>query len=139
MFVLDTNVVSEFMRPAPDAAVVAWVSPQPLPILYTTSVTQAEILYGLRLLPQGRRRERLEAAAGQMFAEDFAGRILPFDQRAAAHYARIVAERRRQGSPVSQFDAQIAAIVLAAGATLVTANVRDFEGCGVKLVNPWRK
>ncbi len=71
MIVLDTNVVSELMRPAPDASVVAWVSAQPLPVLYTMSVTQAEILYGLRLLPEGRRRARLESAAEQMFAEDF--------------------------------------------------------------------
>lgn len=139
MFVLDTNVVSELMRPAPDAAVVAWVSAQPLPILYTTNVSQAEILYGLRLLPEGRRRARLEAAAEQMFAVDFAERILPFDQRAAGHYARIAAERRHRGSPISQFDAQIAAIVLTAGATLATANVRDFANCSVKLVDPWRE
>lgn len=138
MFVLDTNVVSELMRPAPAASVVAWVSAQPLPILYTTSVTQAEILYGLRLLPDGRRRVRLESAAEQMFAEDFADRILPFDRRAAIHYARVAAERRRRGAPISQFDAQIAAITLAAGATLATANVRDFDNCGVKLVNPWK-
>lgn len=139
MFILDTNVVSELMRPAPDQAVVAWVSARPLPILYTTSVTQAEILLGLRLLPAGQRRARLESAAEQMFEEDFAGRILPFDQRAAGHFARIAADRRQQGSPISQFDAQIAAIAATAGAALATANVRDFSGCGLRLVNPWQK
>lgn len=138
MILLDTNVVSELMRPAPSARVVAWVSRQPGGSLYTTSVTQAEILYGVRLLPAGRRRRALETAVQALFREDFASRVLAFDGGAAPSYAQIAADRRRSGRPISQLDAQIAAIARAAGATLATRNTGDFEGCGVSLVNPWR-
>ena len=138
MIILDTNVLSELMRAKPAAAVVAWIAEQPTAGLYTTAVTQAEILHGLMLLPPGRRRRALEAAASAMFAEDFEGRILGFDSDAAAPYARIAAERRRAGRPISHFDAQIAAIAQSAGAGVATRNVADFDGCGVRVVNPWQ-
>lgn len=138
MIILDTNVLSELMKPKPAAPVVEWVAEHPTAALYTTAVTQAEILHGLMLLPPGRRRRALEAAASSMFAEDFEGRILGFGADAAAPYARIASERRREGRPISHFDAQIAAIARSTGASVATRNVDDFDGCGVRVVNPWR-
>ena len=137
MIVVDTNVLSELMRPAPAARVVAWMASQPALSLYTTSITQAEILHGVMLLPSGRRRDAFEAAANEMFREDFGGRVLSFNGEAALPYAMIAADRRRAGRPISQFDTQIAAIAHCRGATIATRNVTDFENCGVVLVNPW--
>lgn len=137
MIVLDTNVLSELMRPEPEPAVVEWVGFQPPLGVFTTSVTQAEILHGVLLLPDGRRRRQLEEAARAMFEEDFAGRVLPFGSHDAGAYARIATRRQRDGRPISQFDAQIAAIARSTGATIATRNVADFDGCGVDVVNPW--
>ncbi len=137
MIVLDTNVLSELMRERPETAVLRWMAEQPPSSLFLTSVTQAEILHGLALLPAGHRRTALSDAAGAMFREDFAGRILPFGTEAAPLYALIAAERSRAGQPISQFDAQIAAVTRSAGASLATRNVRDFHGCGIKLIDPW--
>jgi len=89
------------------------------------------------LLPRGARRDALEAAADAMFAEEFEGRVLPFGSEAARPYAEIAADRRRAGRPISQFDAQIAAIARVAEATIATRSVADFAGCGARLVNPW--
>ena len=138
MIVLDTNVLSELMRSQPAAAVFAWVAAQPRAVLYTTSVNKAEILYGIAALPDGRRRAGLAAAAEAMFTDDFAGRVLPFDEEAAVHYAEIVAARRREGRPIEAFDAQIAATARVADAELATRDVGDFAGCGLTLVNPWK-
>lgn len=134
---LDTHVLSELLRPAPDAAVLAWFAGQHDDALFVSCVTQAEMLLGLRLLPEDRRRTELEAALQAMFDEDFAGRLLPFDSPAATAYAQIVASRRAAGRPISQSDAQIAAIALVRDAAVVTRNVYDFEGCGIEVVNPW--
>lgn len=136
---LDTNVLSELLTPAPDSAVLAWFAAQHPDTLYVSSVTQAEMLLGARLLPAGKRRNALEAALRAMFAEDFAGRILPFDSAAAPIYAELVAARRSAGRPISQFDAQIAAIALCSALRLATRNVRDFEDCGVELIDPWQE
>jgi len=135
---LDTNVLSELLRAAPDAAVVAWTAAQPLESLFVSSVTQAEMLLGARLLPAGKRRQSLEMALSAMFAEDFARRILPFDSAAVPDYVDVVYNRRMAGRPISQFDAQIAAIALHHGKWLATRNSSDFEGCGLELVDPWR-
>ena len=137
MIVLDTNVLSELMRPAPSEAVLRWVGGQPAASLFTTTVTQAEILFGLALLPEGRRRSDLLMAAEQMFVEDFAGRVLPFDAMAATAFAPIAAGRRQKGRPTGAFDAQIAAIASSRGAALATRNVADFMDCGLPIVNPW--
>lgn len=137
MIVFDTNVLSELMRPAPDPRVTRWVERQPAAACYITSITQAEILHGIARLPKGRRRLALETAARAMFAEDFAARVLPFGSDAAVAYAAVAVARERAGHPISQFDAQIAAIVRTHGAQLATRNVTDFEGCGISVVNPW--
>jgi toxin FitB len=135
--VLDTNVLSELLRAAPAPAVLAWVAAQPDEGVYVTAVTQAEMMLGVRLLPPGKRRTALESAVGAMFAEEFARRILPFDEAAVPPYVSIVASRRAAGRPISQFDAQIAAIAADRGYALATRNTGDFEGAGVELVNPW--
>jgi toxin FitB len=101
-------------------------------------VTEAEMRFGMALLPDGKRRDQLVEAVEGLLTADFAGRILPFDSAAAFFYARIAADRRRAGRPISQFDAQIASIARSRAATLATRNVSDFAGCGVQLVNPWR-
>lgn len=137
MIVLDTNVISELMRAEPNNAVLEWLTRQPIAGLFTTTITQAEILYGLALLPEGKRRDGLRDAAYAMFEEDFAGRILPFDTDAALAYSDIAAERRLDGQPISQFDAQIAGITRSRGAGLATRNVRDFVNCDIMIVDPW--
>jgi predicted nucleic acid-binding protein len=137
VIILDTNVISELMRPQPHPAVVTWIAAHPNTQLYTTSVNKAEILYGIAALPEGRRRAALIAAAEAMFAEDLADRVLPFNDVAADHYAEIVTARRRAGRPTEAFDALIAATALAAGADLATRDVSGFENLGLTLINPW--
>jgi toxin FitB len=139
MILLDTNVLSELMRPVPSAAVESWMSDQPVAGIFISSITEAELRYGLALLPDGQRQRRLVAQAEAMLAEDFAGRILPFDSPAASAYARIAAARRLSGRPISQADAQIAAVAASRGASLATRNVADFVDCGVEVVDPWNK
>ena len=137
MIVLDTNVVSELMNLEASPVVLAWVGSRDRLELHTTSVTQAEVLDGVLALPAGRRRRAIEGAAEAMFKEDFAGRILGFDSNCARPYAQLVNDRKRRGRPISQLDAQIAAIARAADATLATRNVKDFEHCGIRVINPW--
>lgn len=138
MIILDTNVISELLTPSPNTLVIEWLSAQPPMSVFTTAVTEAEILYGLRLSPEGRRRHDLEEAIAPIFGEDLAGRVLPFDRDAADLYATIATDRRRAGRPISQFDAQIAAIALSRGASVATRNVPDFAGIGLVIVNPWK-
>lgn len=137
MILLDTSILSELMRPFPKPAVERWVGAQPAAGVFISAITEAELRYGLALLPDGQRRRRLMAQAEAMLAEDFAGRILPFDSAAAEAYASIAAARRLAGRPISQADAQIAAIAASRGAAIATRNIMDFEGCGPEVVNPW--
>jgi len=137
MIVLDTNVISELMRREPDAKVMAGIAEQPIAGVFTTTLAQAEIFYGLALLPEGRRRDELIAAARPMFDVDLTGRLLPFDTDAALAYPDIAARRRLTSQPIGQIDAQIAAIVRSRGARLATRNRRDFADCGITVVNPW--
>ncbi len=137
MIVLDTNIISELMRPQPNPAVVAWVAAQPRSSLYTTSVSEAELFYGICAMPEGRRRSGLAAGAEALFAEEFAGRVLPFSGAAARRYVDIVITRRQAGKPIEAFDALIAATALVAGAAVATRDVGGFEGCGLTLINPW--
>ena len=105
--------------------------------LFTTTITEAEIYYGLAMLPQGKRRRLLESAVGPIFAQDLAGRVLPFDSPAAREFADIAATRRRAGRPISEADARIAAIVRSRGATLATHNADDFSDCELRVIDPW--
>lgn len=139
MIVLDTNVLSEAMSASPAPVVLQWLSSQARDQLFTTAISMAEILQGIELLPFGKRRAGLLATAQSMFAELFAGHILSFHEEAARAFAPIAVNRRRHGHPVSLFDAQIAAIAHSHGAVLATRNTADFEGCGIKLINPWQE
>ena len=137
MIVLDTNVVSELMLPSPAAQVVEWVSQQTGPTLYFTTISEAELRYGVAILPAGRRRDGLLAGIEGMLREDFAGRIIPFDREAALAYGTIAAARRATGHPINHADCQIAAIARSVGAAVATRNEVDFDGCGIDVINPW--
>lgn len=137
MIVLDTNVLSEALKPLPSVTVLHWLGAQEPASVFTTTITQAEILYGIETLPPGKRRVRLLAAVEKMFAAEFAGRILPFDEDAARAFAGIVAARDSAGRPISQFDAMIAAIARSHRAAVATRNIADFQHCGINVVNPW--
>ena len=137
MVVLDTNVLSEVLKVSPDGRVLAWLKDQPRPSLFTTTVTRGELLYGIRLLPDGKRRRALWEAALAIFNEDFAERVLSFDNDAADAYAEVGAARRAAGRPISQFDAMIAGMARSRGASVATRNAKDFEGCGIDVVDPW--
>jgi predicted nucleic acid-binding protein len=138
VLILDTNVLSEIMGPRPAPEVAAWLARQPDDLLFTTAISQAEILSGLAIMAEGRRRSELEAAARGIFTEDFEGRILPFDTDATAAYAKIVALRRRTGRATAPLDLMIAAVALSHNASVVTRDTKGFEGCGVPFVNPWQ-
>ena len=138
MFVLDTNVLSEALKPVPSDTVLAWMAAEIPSSVFTTTITLAEVLYGVEALPPGKRRTRLLLAIEKMFAEEFAGRILPFDEDAARMFAGIVASREAAGRPISQFDAMIAAIARSHRAAVATRNTADFERCGIPVVDPWK-
>ncbi len=138
MVILDTNVVSEMLRPAPDPAVICWLAGQDGGRVYLTAITEAELRFGVALIPAGRRRDVIAAAVDAIMREDFLGRILPFNSAAAAAYASIATDRWKMGRPISQSDAQIAAIARVHEATVATRNVPDFENCGVEIIDPWR-
>ena len=137
MIVIDTNVVSELMRATPDPTVLAWFAGHAADSLFLTAVSEAELRTGAAILPAGQRRDRLVGAIDAMIEQDFAGRILPFDSSAACCYAEIAAARRGAGKPIMDADCQIAAISSAYGAAIATRNVKDFEGCGIDIINPW--
>ncbi len=137
MIVLDTNVVSELMRPKPASTVLAWLQGQPGNDLYTTAITVAEIRYGIARLPSGRRRHALGQAAGEVFAA-FPDQVLSFDLAAADAYADVVATRDRLGVPIDGFDAQIAAICRTRAAVLATRNTKDFVDTGIRIIDPWQ-
>jgi toxin FitB len=125
------------MKASPATRVVKWLASHAQSKIFTTSVTQAEIFFGLETMPPGRRREALYNAAATMFKERFAGRVLVFDGDASHIFATIAAERRRAGQPIGQFDCQIAAIARLHGAAIATRDLRDFADCGVELIDPW--
>ena len=137
MIVLDTNVVSELMRAEPDSAVEVWVARRPASTLYFSAVGEAELVFGLAVMPAGKRRDALESRIEAMLRVDFAGRVLPFDSRSARVFAEIAAAGRAVGRPASQFDTQIAAIARSRDMALATRNTRDFSETGVALINPW--
>lgn len=136
-WLLDTNVLSELLRPQPDEGVCRWLNAQDEQQLYVCSVTQAEMLLGVALMPDGRRKTALQTQVEILLNQDFAGRMLAFDSSAAQAYAPLVMARRQMGRPIAQADAQIAAVAAAHGLTVATRNQKDFEGVGVPLLNPW--
>jgi toxin FitB len=137
MIVLDTNVISELMRPQTNESVLGWVDAQGQDELFVTAVTVGEILYGIARLPDGKRKSDLHTAADETLDVDFAERILAFDKSAAEHYGHVVSLRERNGRPISMADALIASICLSYSASLATRNIADFEGVGLDLINPW--
>ena len=138
MIILDTNVLSELLRPEPNPAVVRYIDALPRASVHVASVSQAEILHGIAAMPEGRKRTALAAMAQAMFDHDFSGRVLPFDGAAAACYAHIMVARRDAGRRIEAFDALIAATALSVGAGVATRDLGRFEGCGLAvLVDPW--
>ncbi len=137
MIVLDTNVVSELLRPSPDRTVETWVADRPATDLYFSAVGEAELRYGVAILPTGRRRDALASAIEAILREDFDERILPFDSAAARAYATIAAARRAAGRTASPSDCQIAAIARSSRMAVATRNVRDFDDMGIELLDPW--
>lgn len=137
MILLDTNVISELMRTEPAQIVLDWFGNHDAADLFISAVTEAELRTGVAILPDGQRRDRLQAALDAMIDQDFRARVLPFDSPAARAYAGIAARRRAAGRPIAEADCQIAAIARAMGAPVATRNVKDFDGCGIRLINPW--
>jgi predicted nucleic acid-binding protein len=139
MILLDTNVVSEVMRPKPSENVLHWLNQQNSSSLFISSITIAEICYGLRVLPIGQRRRQLETLFEAFVAQGFSGRILDFDESAARAYAELMGQRREKGCPMSLPDGQIAAVAHVNRLTLATRNIRDFVACGIELINPFEQ
>lgn len=137
MILLDTNVVSELMRAEPTEAVLNWFAAHDAADLSITAITEAELRTGVAILPEGQRRDRLQLAVDAMIEQEFSGRVLPFDSLAAKAYAEIAAQRRATGRPIAEADCQIAAIAWAADVPVATRNVKDFDGCGIRVINPW--
>ena len=136
MLVLDTNVLSEAMKPVPDALFAQWMQQESASLHYTTAISEAELLQGIGVLPDGRRKRDLDVAA-KLILNLMSARILPFDRAAAAEFAEIITSRRRLGRPIQIIDAQIAAIARARGMAVATRDVQDFADIGVTIINPW--
>jgi predicted nucleic acid-binding protein len=137
MIIVDTNVVTETMKPAPAQAAVSWLNGEETSTLFLTTITIGEIRYGLRIMPQGKRRLQLEQGFERIVAEAFAGRILSFDEEAARHYGEVMGKRKEIGRPLSVQEGQIASIARANGCAIATRNIRDFVECGVEILNPF--
>ena len=136
MIILDTNVVSEIMRAEPAPQVATWVRARDRRELRMTSITLAEIRYGIARLPDGRRKQILLDTANDIFRA-FSDQVLPVDEAAAEHYAVIARTRERAGKPIAGFDALIAAVCRSRSAALATRNLPDFEGTGIEVIDPW--
>ena len=137
MIILDTNVVSEVIKPVCDPDVAKWFRAQDPTTLYISTITEAELLFGIECLPIGKRRANLLALVERLLRERFAGHILSFDSVAARNYARIAAVRRSSGRPIATADCQIAAIARSRSASIATRDAGGFDNCGVEVVNPW--
>lgn len=137
MFILDTNAVSELLRPIPEPSVIEWVAGRDASHMFLTAVTEAELRFGVEIMPAGSRRDAVGTAIDALLREDFAGRVIPFDSPAAVAYSRLAASRRTAGRPIAYADAQIAAIASVHRMSVVTRNVADFAHMGVDIVDPW--
>jgi toxin FitB len=138
VIILDTNVVSEPMRRQGDPTVAAWLDRQVAETLYLTSISLAELLVGVQLLPAGRRRDGIDAALRKLLSDLFGSRMLPFDERAAIAYATLVMRARAMGQAISVADGQIAAIALANGFAVATRDTAPFLAAGASVIDPWR-
>lgn len=138
MIVLDTNVVSEAMRPQPDPGVLKWLNTQAANTLYLSSVTLAELLYGLGAIADGARKDRLAEALDRLLAL-FSGRVLPFDQDGARRFADMAVGARVAGRPLPTIDGYLAATAAAHGFAVATRNTRHFRDTGVDLIDPWQR
>lgn len=137
MILLDTNIVSEMMRATPELAVLRWMNRQPSSRVHLSTVSVAEITYGIRILPEGRRRRSLQHSFDRFVTTAFSERLMDFDREAALQYGEIMASRREIGRPMNVADGQIAAVARSRGFILATRNVSDFENCDLELINPW--
>ena len=137
MLVVDTNVLSELMRPTPDPVIASWVAKRTTSSLHLTAISEAELRFGLAIMPPGRRRDGLAEGLKRMLRTGFANRVLPFDSAAASSYAEIAAARRAMGRPMPEADCQIAAIARSRDMAVVTRNVRDFADAGIDVIDPW--
>lgn len=138
MIILDTNVVSEPLKPKPERAVLEWLDRQAPVSLYLTSINLAELLTGIEKLPAGKRRAQLQSMMASQVLPLFAGRILAFDQNAAVAFARVNATAQAAGNAIDFSDGAIAAIAATHGFIVATRNERDFRGTGVEILNPWK-
>lgn len=138
MILLDTNVVSEPLRPAPDARVVAWIDAQPMETLFLSTITVAELRAGVALLPAGKRRAGLHDSLEKRMLPLFAGRVVPFDLACTQAYAQLIAKARAAGLAVATADGYIAAIAAANGFTVATRDTGPFEAAGAAVINPWQ-
>jgi len=139
MIILDTNVVSEPMKSNGSPAVQAWLDRQAVETVYLTATSLSELLVGIAILPEGKRKEGLDAALGELVEKLFGARVLPFDQRAAVAYAHLVGRARASGYPISVADGQIAAIATVHGFTVATRDTAPFVAVGVPVINPWQE
>lgn len=137
MIIVDTNVISEVMRPHPAQSVLNWFNAQDSKQLYITTVTLAEIGYGLRILPEGQRKKLLQNRFEQFVTLAFENRVLDFTASAARSYAKLMGHRKEIGRPMNLPDGQIASIAYAYGFAVATRNIKDFEDCGLELINPF--
>ena len=136
MIALDTNVLSEFTNEVPNPRVVAWINRQPIRTLYIPSVVMGELLYGVAILPQGKRRDTLSRTV-EDWLQQFEGRILPLDGKVARCYAVLAAKARSAGQTLGQNDAYIAATAQAKGFAIATRDVEPFVTAGLEVINPW--
>jgi toxin FitB len=137
MILIDTNVISEVACVRPNQAVAAWLDAQPAASLFLCTPVLAELRYGIERLAEGRKKRELLNSISRIENELYVGRILTFDQPAAAQYARLAASRDRQGRRINQMDALIAAIAATHGASIATRDVNDFSGLNLELINPF--
>lgn len=136
MIILDTNVVSKAMKPEPDLSLRAWLNDQAAETLVLSSVTLAELLYGIRALPAGRRRNLLDRALTELLAL-FEERVLPFDTAAARHYAELAVMARKSGRGFPTPDGYIAAVAASRGYIVASRDTTPYEAAGVTVINPW--
>lgn len=137
MIILDTNIISEMMKPYPSDNLISWLDQEDVSKLYITTITIAEISYGINALPEGNKKVLIAEAFSRTIMSGFELRIYPFDESSAYLYGKIMADRKKKGRPLSIPDGQISAIALSRNCTVATRNVNDFVNSGIDIVNPF--